>query len=142
MEECAAFAWTDGGILASADELAGVEIPAGWTRLRKPFDLGELLDAVRTGANLRSEAGEEERVLLRLKAEFVATFPAKISELERLLRLEDADERRMAFGSLGHKLSGAAGLYQFQNLYQAAVALEETGSDRAARTVIEFLKQP
>jgi len=146
MEEASAFGWVRGGILASADELPAISLPEGWCKFRKPFDLGVLLGAVRSGIESWpriSTSSEEDSVITSLRAEFRLSFSSKASELRSLLGSMAGQDREEALLRFAHNLAGAAGTYGFEELSRLAARVEESeqGEGRAAsaRLLLERL---
>ena len=124
LEECALFGWTQGGVLATADAMEGLQLPWGWSHLRKPFDLSALVQAVFQSKSLEGET-DDETVLAKLKAEFESSWVQKADELEQILRGDRSQRQIEAMRQFAHRLAGAAGLYGEEQLDAASRALED-----------------
>jgi CheY-like chemotaxis protein len=148
MEEASAFSWVTGGILISADEYEAASLPPGWSSLRKPFDLNDLLARIQTllGTVLPKISRERSNEVDRLTQEFVASWGQRADALEHILMESDGARRSALLSDFAHALAGTAGLYQLSPLEQLARTLEEAsdwvGQRQGAEALLRYLRHP
>jgi CheY-like chemotaxis protein len=146
MEEASAFGWVEAGVIASADEWVGLQLPRGWTTLRKPFDLSLLVDLVRQGiesspgrVSTGTRTDTEDEVIAGLRADFRASFGVKSRSLNEILEQPEGESRTAALLAFAHNLAGAAGTYGFLELAERASRVESAAGDEARESSAQAL---